>query len=718
VSEPLASHELARLERLFERAVELPRGEQAAFVAAECGSNEALRRELWSLLEAHGSEDRLGAIVRQAPSRTGTRIGPYLLLERIGEGGMGEVYAAERQGPIARRVALKIIKPGMDSRQVIARFEVERQALARMAHPNIAQVFDGGTTESGSPYFVMELVDGEPIHEHCDRHALSTRERLELFLEVCKGVQHAHQKGIIHRDLKPSNLLVTQQDGRALPKVIDFGVARATNGDLTERTLQTIVGQIVGTLDYMSPEQADPSSVEIDTRSDVYSLGVVLYELLTGLLPFERLEAGGTPLSELQRARREQDPPTPSMRLRRQTGTAMRVAPLHGTDERSLLRQLQGDLDWICIKALEKDPERRYATVDALALDIQRHLDGEPVTAAPPGAGYRLRKFVRRNKAAVITATAVAVALVVGLVSAVVALGEKARADTASRAADRSVASAEVTSEFVRTILMSADPWNEDGKQEKTVLEAMDDAIRDIAAGRFRDYPEIESSLQNTIALILLNRGRMEEAEAMLAQALDTRRKLFHGDRYEVVQSLLNLSLVRSYRYGVAESEARIVQAVEMSERLFPRDHPSLIWPLSCLATQWSKSGRGAEAEPLAVRVLELATRHYGGDHSEVAQYIARLARVRNFLGRTAEAREGFDESIAMMRRLTPSGSAWLADVLWISAEARLANGDAAGALPELEEAVAMAAIHLAAMSPDLARYEETLVQCRVKLVE
>ena len=297
----------------------------------------------------------------------------------------------------------------MDSAQVVARFEAERQALARMGHPNVAQVFDGGATDQGRPYFVMEYVAGEPITESSDRRKLSTRERIELFLGVCEGVQHAHQKGLIHRDLKPSNLLVTRHDGRATVKVIDFGVARATTGRLVDRTLHTMVGQVVGTLDYMSPEQANPTGLDVDTRSDIYSLGVVLYELVSGLLPFDFSTRTGRPLTEAQRTLREQDPPTPSTRLRRQSGTATSIAMLRGTDERSLVRQLHGDLDWICMKALERDPARRYASASELADDLRRHLAHEPVLAGRPGVIYRARKFVRRHRMSV-GASVVAVA--------------------------------------------------------------------------------------------------------------------------------------------------------------------------------------------------------------------------------------------------------------------------------------------------------------------
>ena len=345
--------------------------------------------------------------------RPGTVIGPYKLLQQIGEGGMGVVFMAEQTEPIQRTVALKIIKPGMDTRQVIARFEAERQAVAMMDHPNIAKVLDAGTTDSGRPYFVMELVKGVPITKYCDEKHLPLRARLELFMQVCQAVQHAHQKGIIHRDIKPNNVLVAEYDNHAVPKVIDFGVAKATAQRLTERTMFTEFGQVLGTMEYMSPEQSKFNQLDIDTRSDIYSLGVLLYELLAGSTPFEGKRLHEAAFDEMLRIIREEEPPKPSTRLS-SIDTLPSVAANRHTEPARLSKDVRGELDWIVMKALEKDRNRRYETASGFAADIERHLHDEPVEAGPPSAAYRFRKFAKRNKAALLTTTAMAAALVLG----------------------------------------------------------------------------------------------------------------------------------------------------------------------------------------------------------------------------------------------------------------------------------------------------------------
>jgi serine/threonine protein kinase/Flp pilus assembly protein TadD len=398
--------------------------ERSAYLDRACAGDPALRAQVEQLLKAHQASGlfmerpaiALGATgdepIRERP---GTVIGPYKLMEQIGEGGMGLVFVAEQQQPVRRRVALKVIKPGMDSRQVVARFEAERQALAMMDHANIAKVHDGGTTPDGRPYFVMELVKGTPITDYCDQHRLPTRQRLELFLDVCHAIQHAHQKGIIHRDLKPSNVLVEIHDVRPVVKVIDFGIAKATGQQLTDKTLYTGIAQLIGTPLYMSPEQAGLSSLDVDARSDVYSLGVLLYELLTGTTPFESETLKQAGYDEMRRMIREDEPPRPSTRLSTiQQARLSTIAERRGLEPRRLGQQLRGELDWIVMKALEKDRGRRYESASTFAADVQRYLEDEPVQACPPSAGYRFRKFARRNKAALITAGAVAAALLIG----------------------------------------------------------------------------------------------------------------------------------------------------------------------------------------------------------------------------------------------------------------------------------------------------------------
>jgi tetratricopeptide (TPR) repeat protein/serine/threonine protein kinase len=395
---------------IFEAALDKATpGERAAFLDQACGADQALRREVEALLAVH---DRL-AVTGEDPlagERTGSVIGPYKLLQQIGEGGMGSVFMAEQTSPVQRKVALKLIKAGMDSKQVIARFEAERQALALMDHPNIARVLDAGET-GGSPYFVMELVKGVPITHYCDQHHLTPRHRLELFEGVCQAVQHAHTKGIIHRDLKPSNVLVACYDSLPVPKVIDFGVAKATGPKLTERTLFTEFGAVVGTLEYMSPEQAELNQLDVDTRSDIYSLGVVLYELLTGTTPLQRKRIEGTGLLEVLRLIREEEPPKPSTRLNT-TEELPAIAANRGTEPARLTRLVRGELDWIVMKCLEKDRNRRYETASALARDLERYLDDEPVLACPPSAGYRLRKFARRHRRALASAALVLLCLI------------------------------------------------------------------------------------------------------------------------------------------------------------------------------------------------------------------------------------------------------------------------------------------------------------------
>src|SRR5262245_3153648 len=415
---------------LFQAAAQLTGTARASFLNEACGGDPALCQRLEALLGAH--EQTEGALADPQPAAAptmkiefveeikdeavGQKIGRYKILEKVGEGGCGMVYVAEQTEPVRRRVALKVIKLGMDTKQVVARFEAERQALAMMDHPNIAKVLDAGTTDVGRPFFVMELVRGIRITDYCDQNNLPTQERLDLFMKVCQAIQHAHQKGIIHRDIKPSNILITLHDGVPVPKVIDFGIAKATEGRLTDATVYTQLHQFIGTPAYMSPEQAEMSGLDIDTRSDIYSLGVLLYELLTGRTPFDAQELMSQGIDAMRKTIREKDPLRPSTKLATlQSEELTTTAKRRASDAPKLIHLLKGDLDWIVMKCLEKDRARRYDTANGLAMDIKRHLNNDIVLARPPTVAYRFQKSFRRNKLVFTAATAVAVALLIGM---------------------------------------------------------------------------------------------------------------------------------------------------------------------------------------------------------------------------------------------------------------------------------------------------------------
>ena len=502
------AHDDTSLDSIFCGAIEIASSEErAAFIAQACGSDDELRRRALRLIDAHFQAGYVLATPPEGATRAvgsarstedaGADIGPYRLLQAIGEGGMGTVFMAEQTRPVRRSVALKIIKAGMDSRQVLARFAAERQALALMDHPNIAKVLDAGTTDSRRPYFVMELVKGIPITRFCDKSRLTLRERLELFIPVCQAVQHAHQKGIIHRDLKPSNVLIALYDGQPVPKVIDFGVAKATGQRLSDQTLFTEFGAVVGTLEYMSPEQAELNQLDIDTRSDVYSLGVLLYELLTGSTPLERKRIKESALLEVLRVIREEESPRPSVRLSSTEGLPSIAACRH-VEPQKLRGLVRGELDWIVMKALEKDRNRRYDTASGLAADVRRYLKDEPVQACPPSAGYRMRRLIRRNKFAISTVLLVAAALVAGTV---LSIWQAMRARDAERLAENRLGaetSARSQAESARA---------EEGKQ------------RGLAEERRAESEESRRSLESTLADMYTAQGLMAAERDQPAQA-------------------------------------------------------------------------------------------------------------------------------------------------------------------------------------------------------
>jgi tetratricopeptide (TPR) repeat protein/tRNA A-37 threonylcarbamoyl transferase component Bud32 len=560
---------------------------------------ENLDRLVFEILGEQEEDDPGAAVTANGVlEQPGGQIGRYKLLSVLGEGGMGIVYLAEQEQPIKRRVALKVIKPGMDSKRIIARFEAERQALAILDHPNIAHVHDAGTTEAGRPYFVMEYVKGLPITEHCDRHKLSIEDRLNLFRQVCLAVHHAHQKGIIHRDIKPSNILVSTQDDNAVPKIIDFGVAKALSMPLTERTLATEDSQLLGTPEYMSPEQADMASEDIDTRSDIYSLGVLLYVLLTGVLPFDSdtLRTGG--IDHIRQVIRETNPKTPSTRLTKLGEEAKKLAESRRSEVAALAKRLHTELEWIPLKAMRKERSERYRSASELADDIENYLKGVPLIAGPESTVYLIRKFVKRKRSLVIGIAALVVVLIAGVVvSTILAIGQA-----------RARIEAQLVAEFLRMdVLRSA---RDVLGREATVIDVLNAAAAKLDQGTFKERPLIEASIREKLSLTYFDLGYY----AMGAQ------------HHEVAY--------RTYKEQLGENHAKTNDA------------------LNWLAVSYYHGGKYREAEPLYKQVIEEARQHKAGflvDYKHV--WNANLATTYAGLGLYQEAEELLRESLENMRR-------------------------------------------------------------------
>jgi len=758
----------ARTKALFLAASNLAGpAERAAFLDRECGGDAELRGRVETLLRTNDAaplltaEDanRTGAYTPNDPNRSedygdptarlgAVLAGKYKLIEEIGEGGMGSVFLAQQTEPVKRDVAVKVIKAGMDSRAVLARFEAERQALAMMDHPNIAKVLDAGTTEGGRPFFVMELVKGTPLTTFCDERKLTPRQRLELFVPVCQAIQHAHQKGIIHRDIKPSNVLVALYDDRPVPKVIDFGVAKAAGQSLTDKTLMTGFGAIVGTPEYMSPEQASLNNLDIDTRSDVYSLGVLLYELLTGTTPVDRKHLGKPALLEILRIVREVEAPRPSAKLS-SIDTLPRVAANRGTEPAKLSRLMKGELSWLVLKALEKDRSRRYETANALSRDIQRYLADEVVEARPPSAAYRFQKLVRRHKGQVIAASLVLLALLGGVIGTTAGLFEarrqaeiargkerqaneekhKARAaaeeerqakereadraegerqakidaEAKRKEAERNLAFARKGNAILGSVFAGLEPKRiaESGRPLQDVLrQNLSQAVKELEGSAIGDPLEV-AAMQDTLGRSLLGLGEYALAVEVLNKALAARQAKLGPDHPYTLTSMSNLAVVYNASGQLAKAVPLLEQSLQMQTAKLGRDHPATLASMNELAGAYKASGQLAKAVRLYEERLEKLQSKLGPDHPQTLLTMNNLSGAYQDSGQLAKAVPLSEQSLRKHKaRLGPDHPQTLTSMNNLAA-AYKDSGQLTKAMPLLEETLAKRKAKLGPDHPD-----------------
>jgi non-specific serine/threonine protein kinase/serine/threonine-protein kinase len=681
-----------RVKELLHQAMQLAPEQRPRFLDEACSSDGALRDEVESLLSADDGirssflqspplADELGADSDQFGQVATLAAGQifaqrFQLVRRLGEGGMGQVWLAEQTSPVRRQVALKLIKAGMYDEALVQRFQSERQSLAIMDHPAIAKVFDAGTTPQGQPYFVMEYVPGLPITEYCDQKKLKIRDRLELFVQACEGVQHAHQKAIIHRDLKPANILVVEVDGKPVPRIIDFGLAKATTPQVAGESIFTQMGHFVGTPGYMSPEQADPTLQDIDTRTDVYSLGVVLYVLLTGLQPFETTRRQKQPLDELLRKLREEEPPRPSTKVSTDRDSSAATAEARGIEPRQLVSLLRGDLDWITMKALEKDRARRYGAPSELAGDIRRHLNHEPVEARPASAGYRLRKYARRHR--------VAVGVVAGLVLLVAAFSVlqalqlrriTRERDRATRERDRATR----ITDFMTGMFKVSDPGEARGSSI-TAREILDKASNDMQKGLAKD-PEVQAQMTQVMASTYTNLGLYPRAYELAKRALDARLSLLGPDDPKTLESMAQLGWILNRQGKYVEAEKMERQALDGERRILGPEDPLTIETMANLAFMVQGPGDFSQGEKLARETIGVATRRLGPDSAPVLRSMGTLGTALWNQGRYAEAEQELRQLVDVERRVAgpdhPDTLKAMSNLaLAIQSQGRLAEGE------------------------------------------